>query len=232
MQTLKFLGRGSAFNTKEYNTSAFLIKNNELILIDCGENIFSKIMKLNILENIKKVHLLITHFHTDHIGSIGTFISYLFYVKKIITNIYTPDKKIIDILNLIGQDKNSYNYISKEDVIINNINIGFIESSHTNLIKSYSIILNFDDKYLFYSGDCNKIDNNVIKYLLNNIITEFYIDTCSIDYDGNVHFYINKLCNLIPIEYRNKVYCMHIDNDNLIQKIKNEKFNIVKTIER
>ena len=37
---LKFLGRGSAFNTKEGNTSAYYItKNNNLILFDCGSTV-------------------------------------------------------------------------------------------------------------------------------------------------------------------------------------------------
>ena len=36
---LKFLGRGSAFNVKEGNTSAFFYSNGELFLIDCGESV-------------------------------------------------------------------------------------------------------------------------------------------------------------------------------------------------
>ena len=37
---LKFLGRGSGYNVKEGNTSAYIIKNK--VLIDCGEEIFRK----------------------------------------------------------------------------------------------------------------------------------------------------------------------------------------------
>ena len=40
MQSLKFLGRGSAFNTVEGNTSAYFVRDNILFLIDCGETVF------------------------------------------------------------------------------------------------------------------------------------------------------------------------------------------------
>lgn len=40
MNKLKFLGRGSGYNVKEGNTSAYIIKNNSLLLIDCGNDIF------------------------------------------------------------------------------------------------------------------------------------------------------------------------------------------------
>ena len=42
---LLFLGRGSAFNSYEGNTSAYFIDKNELLLIDCGESILERIME-------------------------------------------------------------------------------------------------------------------------------------------------------------------------------------------
>lgn len=56
MQTLKFLGRGSAFNTAEGNTSAYHIIDNTLILFDCGETVFHTLIKNNKLSNLIKKH--------------------------------------------------------------------------------------------------------------------------------------------------------------------------------
>ncbi len=42
---LDFLGRGSAFNIKEGNNCAFIRIDKELILLDCGETVFEKIVK-------------------------------------------------------------------------------------------------------------------------------------------------------------------------------------------
>lgn len=45
MNQLKFLGTGSAFNTKLGNTSAYLLNNDKsaMLLFDCGETVFSKL---------------------------------------------------------------------------------------------------------------------------------------------------------------------------------------------
>lgn len=90
---LNFLGRGAAFNPKEGNTSAFFIDNNELFLIDCGESIFKEIIENNILNNIEKINIMITHTHCDHIGSIGSLIMYSYYKLNNKVNIIVPKEK-------------------------------------------------------------------------------------------------------------------------------------------
>ncbi len=50
---LKFLGRGAAFNPKEGNNSAYFIENNQLFLIDCGENIFERLVENGLLESVE-----------------------------------------------------------------------------------------------------------------------------------------------------------------------------------
>lgn len=84
---LKFLGRGSAHNYKEGNTAAYFVENNELFLIDCGEDVFQKIMGKDLLENKSKIHILITHTHSDHVGSLGSLLSYTYYKLKQKVNI-------------------------------------------------------------------------------------------------------------------------------------------------
>ena len=39
---INFLGIGSAWNINEYNTSAYIKKDSQMILIDCGESICTK----------------------------------------------------------------------------------------------------------------------------------------------------------------------------------------------
>ena len=80
---LKFIGTGSAFNTKLGNTSAYIKDNNTLLLIDCGELTFARILSLNLLDDVNEVHIAITHTHPDHIGSLGSLIFYCFFIKKI-----------------------------------------------------------------------------------------------------------------------------------------------------
>lgn len=45
----------------------------------------------------------------------------------------------------------------------------------------------------------------------NGDIKELYQDTCNLEYEGNPHMSIKELAKIIPAEYRNRVFCMHID---------------------
>ena len=89
---LKFLGRGSAFNVKEGNTSAFFYSNGELFLIDCGESVFERVVNNYLLDNIKAINILITHTHGDHVGSLGSLILYCYHNLDIKVNIILPSK--------------------------------------------------------------------------------------------------------------------------------------------
>ena len=59
MQTLKFIGRGSAFNIKEGNTAAYYKSNDYMLLIDCGSNIFERILNNNLLDDIKEIYIFV-----------------------------------------------------------------------------------------------------------------------------------------------------------------------------
>ncbi len=71
-----FLGCGSAYNPQQKNTSAYCILQNNLIVFDCGETVFETLYSKRLLEDAQSVVILITHFHSDHIGSLGSMISY------------------------------------------------------------------------------------------------------------------------------------------------------------
>lgn len=146
------LGIGSAFNSQKYgNNSWYFIKNNQVFMIDCGSIIFNTFKEKG-LDKYKSVNVIITHLHTDHIGSLGTLIEYLFYVKG-----FKPDI-IIDInlkkdlrtyLSISGVEENMYNIITNsyedKEVYHSNLGITFLETSHVNQLQSYSLMIDFWD---------------------------------------------------------------------------------------
>jgi ribonuclease BN (tRNA processing enzyme) len=233
MLELKFLGRGSAFNVKEGNTSAYIKQDDMLLLIDCGESIFQKIVEKKLLDDVKEVNILITHLHSDHCGSLSSLIMYCYYCKGIKPNIYHPD--IEDIKNFLNSTgacySNLWNYMDRK--MLNNdynLNITPLIMSHVNELNSYGyhVVDEISKQNVIYSGDTNSIDSFFVSfecYRWKNTIS--YHDTCLADYDGNVHTSLRRLCELVPKEYRNKVYCMHLDCDELIEKAKLEGFNVV-----
>jgi len=233
MNKLKFLGRGSGYNVIEGNTSAFLKRNDTLLLIDCGESIFEKIIKSDLINGIKNVHVLITHMHSDHIGSLGSFVGYCYWKSKIKTNIYFYEKeKIGEFLKLTGAVEGEsfvlHDTIQKR---IEALNLTFFSSltKHAKMVNTYSFLLEFDyENDIFYSGDTYETNFDVIPYLKEgNLI---YHDTCLNDCEGNVHTSLRVLCERIPQEYRKQIYCIHIDGENFIEKANEEGFNVVKVI--
>lgn len=232
---LKFLGRGSAFNPKEGNTSAYFIDNNELFLIDCGENIFARLLDKNLLEKVDSVNIIITHTHSDHVGSLGTLILYLYYNLKKRVNILVDNKEefvvnINDVLRGFGIGIEMYNYVNVKE-LDNKYNgfssIRYIATKHCKEINSYSVIFNTNNGVVFYSGDTSEIDT--LESVLNKYkdIDKIYMDVSSLDFDGNPHININELNNYISDDLKHKVYCMHFNNDICIEKVIEAGFNVV-----
>ena len=216
---LKFIGTGSAFNTKLGNTSAYIKENGCLLLIDCGELTFDRILKMNLLDNVNEVHIAVTHTHPDHIGSLGSFIFYCYYIKKIKPTFHAADTDFIRLLQYMGVTEEHCkinNCVSS--CVINGLDISFsyIMNNHVKELVSFGILLvknpnELHRDVIYYSGDCCDIDNSIIDALKTGQVHYLYQDTCNVDYDGNVHLSLRRLAELIPEELRDHVYCMHLD---------------------
>lgn len=120
---LTFLGTGSAFNTKLGNTSAYFKLGDIMLLIDCGSTVFSEIQKRNILigkDASKEIYVCLTHFHPDHIGSLGDLIFYSYYNMypcglpklTIIKNNAQSESGIVNLLRIQGISENLYKLVN------------------------------------------------------------------------------------------------------------------------
>ena len=73
---LRFLGCGGAFNTALGTNAAFFTHNGNLYLLDCGETVFERAKLSGLLDSAKEIFVAVTHFHSDHVGSLGTLLGY------------------------------------------------------------------------------------------------------------------------------------------------------------
>lgn len=229
---IKFLGIGGAFNTKLGNNSGYIKSGDSMLLIDCGGTVFSRLRELNLLEDVKNIHIVITHTHPDHVGSLGDLIFYCHYILKIKPYIYFPENNVLEnLLTLIGVKSNMYTHSIATNNVVRDKNqmifyIDFVKAKHTKTIPAYGFYLKIDGKTLYYSGDSNSISEIALEQLKNGEIDFFYQDVTSLDYIGSGHMFIGELYKVIPENFRGKVYCMHLNEDLIEEEILIKGFSI------
>lgn len=221
---LNFIGIGGAFEIDLYNCSAYIKDYNTFILIDCGENIFEQILRNNLLSGINKIIIILTHFHTDHVGSLGSLI---FYCDKLgikdIKIIYPNLKKLRLLIDLYG-----LNYCNIKLCMPTELKDFFIQEfvqKHSRM-EAYGYLFNYNSKTIYYSGDTKTLPNEILEMFLENKIDYFYHDIRKDE--NNYHISIKELSDLIPESYRKKIYCMHFNSIDEIEEIKNNGFSLVK----
>ena len=221
---LKFLGYGSAFNPKLGITNAYFEQGKDLYLLDCGGSAFEQLMSLLDLKQYDTIYVLLTHLHADHVGSLGTLISYEYCVwKKQVVVVY-PDETIIDLLSLLGIQTNFYQYQSE---LPSNCTIKAtpILVRHAEEMNCYGYLLEDQTEKIYYSGDSADVVDVVREQFLKGEIQRIYHDTSSVE--SNSHCYSKKLEQAFPREFRKNIYCMHLDCQ--CEKMLKEKgFSVVK----
>lgn len=231
-QLLNFLGKGGAFNSKEGNNCAYIKQNDMLFLIDCGEDVFSKLVKFNLLDGIKDIHVYITHLHSDHWGSLSTLLYFAKFVLKIKATVYTAATELVEILGICGNQEEDYsiNIMNDGDSISLSSDLYFtqIPVTHSEFLVAKGLYIKYAEHHIYYSGDSNNVLNEALDSIDNGLNTQYYQDTTT--YKVPPHLHIEELIRLTTAEQRKYIYCMHLEGDDLIQIAKSNGFNVVKTI--
>lgn len=234
---LQFLGRGSSFNPKEGNTSAFLksVDGETLFLIDCGSTVFSRLLEKGILEGIKHLHIALTHLHGDHAGSLSELISYVYWNMDITPIIHFPiawdDNALAGFLTVQGIENFLYQQerLPARKIETLNLQFKFFPVSHVIplLDETFAIWLQIGDEKIYYSGDTNRI--SCLPGLQSGEYTRVYHE-CTTWEDSLVHVPYELLVKTIPLELRHKMYLMHLDANFDISKAKADGFNLVELL--
>jgi len=239
---LRFIGNGSAFNTELGCNSGYILKGSSLVLFDCGGDVFSRLKHMNILtKETKSVTVFITHLHPDHVGSLGDLIYFCFFILNIKARVVTTEPSLKTLLGLMGVTKevvvnektldlydlkiatfNNIHTINNED--LGDISYEPVEVKHYPTLRSAGYLVDVDNTTIYFSGDSCEMPVKVIHKLIDGEIDELYQDTCDHEFNGNPHFPINKLVEVIPKEFRNKVFCMHMDERMYANKHKIRQF--------
>lgn len=217
---LKFLGRGSGFSD-EHTSAYFSTKNKEMVIIDCSALALQKLKHID-LENYKNFYVLITHTHGDHVGGLGLFVQYAFFVLKKHVTIVAPSKEvgkdILALLTIEGNESSWYELVLAADLKEKDWFCDRILTEHAPQLKNkcfgYHLII--DGVNVVYTGDTSTL-KPFLPYLVDGSI--LYVDTSV--YYGAVHLKLeDALEDFLSLSRRGvKVYLMHLDDVLAAEKI-------------
>lgn len=227
-----FIGTGSAFTLKNYNTSFIIERNNKRLLIDCGTDIRFALNEVGLkYNNIDAVY--ISHLHADHAGGLE-YLAFCNYFdpncnKKI--DLFGNGKLLRDGWNntwkgglesIQGKVMSLSDYFTVWEVTPNavfpwqGINFSIVQSVH--IMNGYSIVpsygLMFKDpnsgKKVYFTGDTQFNPNQMIDFYKK---VDFIIQDCETSpFKSGVHANFSELATL-PENIRNKMALVHfMDN--------------------
>lgn len=223
---LKFLGCGSAFNPMLGNTSAFVEDGSRLILLDCGETVFSHLFRLGVFEQYQEFYVIITHTHSDHVGSLASLISYCYFVKKKRVHVIHPNRSVVRLLRQMGVGEEIYRWQKPSSLILGHISLEEIPVRHAEDIKCYGYILTLYGQRIYYSGDSYEIPDRIMEELKNGSLDRVYQDVTEYPSSHLSHYPIQLLAERVPKAFRKKVYCMHFTT-SFSEKIRELGFRVV-----
>lgn len=255
--TLKFLGRGSMFNVKEGNTSAYWKDRSgrHMVLIDCGCTVFSKIEQLNLLDGVDNLLILLTHPHTDHIGSLSDLLHYCVFVKpKMSVTVLVHKDTVrsirqyldctgttiamknsnVKIRSIVGEASitDDLEAICKVEFIVDRTHV-VPQPTPKGGVESCGILLKLPNKKrIYYSGDTMSPPYQLLDL---ERIDELYVD-CAVrtNSPGSTspypHYNLYKMISdlngtMYPLD---QVYAMHLDCDGVIFECEQMGINLVK----
>lgn len=151
---IRFLGTGGAFDV-DFLNSAALLKFREInLLLDCGYTVFPTLVKKSLINKVD--HILLTHLHNDHCGSLASLLLYKSIIEKAPRPviIYPSEQfkhEIYTLLQLQVKDVDKYaDFVPLEH--FDGIICIDTFSQHTENMQTFAYV--FEDEYrIAYSGD-------------------------------------------------------------------------------
>lgn len=217
---VKILGTGGAFDAESRNSSFLVSHFGRKFLVDCGETVFST-LKLRFpfsgLEEITDV--IITHCHSDHIGSLSTLIFYNFFILKKKTTIHADfyvARDIFKYLSISGHSQDQFDIIQyaplNEQENLEKYGIKIIPTHNLHVKDFFSSGIEFYDEslsnsILTISGDIGVPIYELDSFKISEETTVFHDAS---PYDSEVHCFYMKL-----LPYRKKkLFVYHHSNQD------------------
>lgn len=211
MNELIFCGIGSALETDFNSNCAYFCDKNEIVVIDPSEKCVRHLVNNEVInENTRKVTIVVTHTHCDHISGLGQLIWQCAIKRNIIPTIIANSNKfkktLKKLLQLSGVDKNYFTFSKNHFYKTENVSIEMVKTTHTEDLESFSIIIKDCKDKIYYSGDTNNFEQ-VKHVILDESFTKVYLELSHYPKSHIEYNDIKKLSNL------DKVVAMHLTKE-------------------
>lgn len=210
---LHFFGCGSAFNPAMGNTAAWFERDGCLFLLDCGETVYELLMRRSDLREYRQIYVLLTHLHADHVGSLGSLISYNYCVLERKIWVVHPRDTVVQLLRLMGIKDDFYEYSQEMPEQAGDIRVRPVPVVHVDNMDCFGYLLEADGQQIYYSGDSACLPECIGRMLAAGDLAAVYHDTSLHDSPQPSHCFVGRLEQAVPREFRHKVYCMHLDGE-------------------
>lgn len=162
---VKFLGVGGAFDP-EWGNSSVLIDAGQAqgILIDSGGTTYSDLRRTGLIDRV--THILITHCHDDHVGSLGSTIFHACYIAQRKLHLMCPPGLTNSLRTLLSLQTNAsleqvvhFEELSK-DADVGETRVSWVDTKdlHQTDMQTYAYILRQPSGTFAYSGDLGDPD--------------------------------------------------------------------------
>ncbi|MBQ9263843.1 MAG: MBL fold metallo-hydrolase [Clostridia bacterium] len=232
---LHFLGRGAAFFPTEGNTAAYIREGERLLLLDCGETVFARLICAGALEGVQEVFVAVSHLHGDHCASLGTLALYCFFRLGTKLKLVLPKgqdayaQAVFRLLDTFGVGECCYQQVSPHDVagFQSFTAFDYVETVHDPHMACFSFVFETPKGGVFYSADTNRTMELTAFLKRHEQIDALYMEATDEDYPGNVHLPLDQLAAAVPKELMQKTFLMHFNSHQCMQKARAMGFSIV-----
>lgn len=222
LAALHFLGVGGAFAPELGNTSMWFLWNNDFVLIDCGESVFEKLLTIGAFMEARRILVVITHTHCDHVGSLGTLCSYAALVSHQQVEIYHPDlARLRSFLDIVGIDRSFYQL---HDQVPSDWGLRIVPYRVVHASDMQCFGYWFRELGFYVSGDAADIPDAVLEAFLKGEIERIYQDTTT--KVSSAHGYLGLMEEKIPFEDRKRYYAVHLPNREAVSLLRAKGFSV------
>lgn len=219
---LHFLGYGSAFRPEWGNTSAFCAEEGRLLLLDCGETVFSRLKQSGLLADAPQVYAAISHLHGDHCGSLGTLALYCYFVLRRPMILVVPGageeayiRQLRGLMDTFGVYPEYYTVLADQELtgFMSFRRFRYVRTEHDPKMTCFSFALDTPEGGVFYSAD-SATTKALEAFLREHPAPEALYMESTLQ-TGTVHLPLERLAEVIPPRLRGITHLMHLSDERL-----------------